>query len=313
MFRYTCSCTRPLFLSRNAFIEFVDATRDEEAFDAALSNENSDTIECISSKAHAMLEKYLQCKVSNSGEILLPSLEQVNHPIFKMFSGLWIFCSICWHSINYLERRKYFETSIKRLSLLLDFKNICSHRRGRYWNRLSLDILHSGGSVFDVLQVCHKALEDKSLNDGERSIIARRTIRLIRTARKKGEVGNSELDLQKIMKVSRRCTVNNPIDYWHSLPEDCIVGRPVNWSKYGRNLFFGQNEQLLGVEELCLEHYSFQGWNGIHCEGSLMNTLFGIFFWDILFMDVADVFQNEYQRAPLDLGKKRMSFFRIII
>ncbi|GJQ09421.1 hypothetical protein GpartN1_g1212.t1 [Galdieria partita] len=303
--RYTCSCTRPIFLSRNAFLEFIQATRDEEIFDTALESGNEDIVSKISSKAHLMLEKYRQIYVnieSAESELPLPSLEQVDHPVFKVFSGLWIFCNICWHSIAFLERQKDFETSIRRLFLLLDFKEVCSHRRGRYWNRLSLDMLHSGGSVLDVLNVCSQALEDEHLNDGERVIITRRATRLMHSAREKGELKNSSGFSRKLIKLSNSSFLSNYIRHWHSLPKDLILGRPVSWSKYGRNQFFGQNDQLLRVEELCLEHYSLQGWKGLHCEGSLMNTLFGIFFWNILFMDIADVFQNEYQRAPLDLG-----------
>lgn len=40
---------------------------------------------------------------------------------------------------------------------------------------------------------------------------------------------------------------------------------------------------------------------GLHAEGSIMSNLFGLFFWDILFMDVPDVFHSAYQTHPLDL------------
>lgn len=32
-----------------------------------------------------------------------------------------------------------------------------------------------------------------------------------------------------------------------------------------------------------------------------MSNLFGLFFWDIMFMDVPDVFHSAYQTHPLDL------------
>lgn len=40
---------------------------------------------------------------------------------------------------------------------------------------------------------------------------------------------------------------------------------------------------------------------GLHAEGSIMSNLFGLFFWDILIMDVPDVFHSAYQTHPLDL------------
>ncbi len=50
------------------------------------------------------------------------------------------------------------------------------------------------------------------------------------------------------------------------------------------------------------------GWQGWHCEGSHLKTLFGLLFWDILFADRtragrgATVFATAYQDSPLDLG-----------
>lgn len=41
---------------------------------------------------------------------------------------------------------------------------------------------------------------------------------------------------------------------------------------------------------------------GTHAEGGIWATLFGLLMWDVLFMEVPDVFQTAFQTAPLDLG-----------
>ena len=41
---------------------------------------------------------------------------------------------------------------------------------------------------------------------------------------------------------------------------------------------------------------------GTHAEGGIWATLFGVLMWDIMFMEVPDVFQTAFQTAPLDLG-----------
>lgn len=41
---------------------------------------------------------------------------------------------------------------------------------------------------------------------------------------------------------------------------------------------------------------------GTHAEGGIWATLFGLLMWDVLFMDIPDVFQTAFQTAPLDLG-----------
>ena len=41
---------------------------------------------------------------------------------------------------------------------------------------------------------------------------------------------------------------------------------------------------------------------GTHAEGGIWATLFGLLMWDIIFMDIPDVFQTAFQTGPLDLG-----------
>lgn len=57
------------------------------------------------------------------------------------------------------------------------------------------------------------------------------------------------------------------------------------------------------VEQLALNHYESLGFNnGIHCEGSLLITLFAVLFWDIIYNDnVPNVFITELQYLPFDL------------
>jgi hypothetical protein len=40
-----------------------------------------------------------------------------------------------------------------------------------------------------------------------------------------------------------------------------------------------------------------------HAEGSIVTTIFGLLFWDVIFADVPGVFETPYQSAPLDLGE----------
>lgn len=41
---------------------------------------------------------------------------------------------------------------------------------------------------------------------------------------------------------------------------------------------------------------------GVHAEGSLISSLFGILFWDVIYDHfVPDVFVSKYQEMPLDL------------
>ena len=57
----------------------------------------------------------------------------------------------------------------------------------------------------------------------------------------------------------------------------------------------------LPVEMAVLQYYEEQGVRGIYTENHLWKTLFGLAFWDIIFMPIRGVFFNRYQRGPVDL------------
>ena len=59
------------------------------------------------------------------------------------------------------------------------------------------------------------------------------------------------------------------------------------------------------VEQAVLEHYRRLGWEGYHTENELWNGLFGLAFWDIVFMPVRGAFHNRFQRGPRDLFTPR--------
>jgi hypothetical protein len=64
------------------------------------------------------------------------------------------------------------------------------------------------------------------------------------------------------------------------------------------------------VEEAVLEHYRLSGWGGYHTENELWNGLFGLAFWDIVFLPVRGAFHNRFQRGPRDLFTPRFRHSR---
>jgi hypothetical protein len=60
-------------------------------------------------------------------------------------------------------------------------------------------------------------------------------------------------------------------------------------------------DPTIGVEETVLRHYQRQGFTGYHGENVLWIGLFGLAFWDIVFLSLPGTFFNRYQRGPKDL------------
>lgn len=47
-----------------------------------------------------------------------------------------------------------------------------------------------------------------------------------------------------------------------------------------------------------------------HSEASIVSTIWGLLFWDILFSPVPGVFETPYQSAPLDIASEYFFFAR---
>ncbi|WP_264876741.1 VRR-NUC domain-containing protein [Vibrio agarivorans] len=55
------------------------------------------------------------------------------------------------------------------------------------------------------------------------------------------------------------------------------------------------------VELAAKSYYESQGWQVFYSENLLLNGLFGLAFWDVVFADIDKAFVNRYQHRPLDL------------
>jgi hypothetical protein len=60
-------------------------------------------------------------------------------------------------------------------------------------------------------------------------------------------------------------------------------------------------DPTLGVEEAVLRDFLKRGFTGYHAENILWTGLFGLAFWDIVFLSLPGCFFNRYQRGPKDL------------
>lgn len=75
------------------------------------------------------------------------------------------------------------------------------------------------------------------------------------------------------------------------------MGRPLICEVGAKNVFYGYDGKLCGVEQLALQYYAEEGggWRGIHSESGIWMTIFGLLMWDVLFADFPDVFRSKFQ------------------
>lgn len=60
-------------------------------------------------------------------------------------------------------------------------------------------------------------------------------------------------------------------------------------------------QRSMPVELAALDHLRSRGYEGAWCENALFRGLFGLGFWDIVFLPVPAAFHNRFQRGPSDL------------
>jgi tetratricopeptide (TPR) repeat protein len=218
------------------------------------------------------------------------------------FTAGWVYATIVTVGVSLFESRRQYKEAIEYLTALLQTP-YSPGRHGHWWNRyavihtflcfsslisflkrkpkqrLALNLEHLGQKQ-KAMQTCERALQDEYVRGGDRLTLERR--------------------LDRLCKPPRRW--KKPIHLFTYLPfvkkpiETFIRGRPLQTVAGRKNQFVSYRGNFCNVEELALEFYELKGgWQGCHCEGSILRTLFSLLFWDILFCDVPHVFQTPYQ------------------
>ncbi|KAJ8594289.1 hypothetical protein M405DRAFT_918147 [Rhizopogon salebrosus TDB-379] len=92
--------------------------------------------------------------------------------------------------------------------------------------------------------------------------------------------------------------------FWSPVKHDAakVDETPASEEK-GKSIWIGRDNLEVNVETLALQWYEDRGFKGIHSETRIITTLFGILFWDIIFLLVPGAFETRFQTAPLDIAE----------
>jgi len=223
-------------------------------------------------------------------------------PIARIFSHARIWTRIlsaCSHAYPKLKR---FDDEAELLQSLLSQSLFLQEKRGKWWVRLLL-IREKYNNIPKgkdrkalvkelTLKVGQEALTDVWLVGGPRRAVSERLERL-------GHVGDEDEgngDEEDDEKSARY-----PIEEIQGV-KLVKKGSKTGKSNWASSIVLDDEggKEKVSVEDIALEHYIALGWKGVHCEGSIVSTIFGLLFWDIIFMDVPGAFKNAYQNCPMD-------------
>ncbi|XP_044048491.1 fanconi-associated nuclease 1 [Siniperca chuatsi] len=221
-------------------------------------------------------------------------------PVFlRSFTTGWAYTRILSRGVEVLQRLRRYEEAVGELRSLLLQSVYCPDSRGRWWDRLALNLHQHLKKPEQAICAIRDGLSDPLVRTGHKLSLHQRAVRMKESASfKKYRLQLKDLPTIEVQDV-KHVTIRGQL-----FPHEGGMGKsmfliPAN----GEGEESANATVICSVEELSLQHYRQQGFDqGIHGEGSTFSTLFALLLWDIIFMEgIPDVFRNPYQTCPLDL------------
>ncbi|DBA85769.1 hypothetical protein WJX77_002675 [Trebouxia sp. C0004] len=278
---YAVTRSRSIFTTRQDLLDYEQALQHAAELDNALEDMDTDAADKALQPAFAAINADLhkqQPSACGGG------CSATQMPFFLRYSSAWVYAAMATTGVSLMEKRKQWPQAVELLQQLLGGV-CCLRRRGEWWTRLSVDLEHLGRPD-ESLEMAEAALADEWVINGDRVALQRRVLRLGKPPRRWKRPSWASVAMREPLEVQ-------------------IEGQPLNSVLGVKSRFAGNGGDECSVEELALQYYAAEtggNWTGTHAEGGIWATLFGLLMWDIIFMDVPDVFQTAFQTAPLDLG-----------
>ncbi|XP_007520844.2 fanconi-associated nuclease 1 isoform X2 [Erinaceus europaeus] len=284
---YTISRQTPIFQDRDDLIRYASAAYTLNDISTAMASGN-----------WKEANELAQCAKRDWDQLKdHPSLRYHERlPLFlRCFTVGWIYTRILSRAVEILQRLHLYEEAVVELENLLSQRVYCPDSRGRWWDRLALNLHQHLKRLEPAVKCIAAGLADPAVRTGHRLSLYQRAMRL----RESPSCHKHRSLLLQLPEVT-------VADVKHVT----ITGQLCPQRGMGKSVFVMEagapdapTTVLCSVEELALAFYRRGGYDqGIHGEGSTFSTLFGLLLWDVIFMEgVPDVFRNAYQALPLDL------------
>ncbi|CAI5449171.1 unnamed protein product [Caenorhabditis angaria] len=159
--------------------------------------------------------------------------------------------------------------------------------RGIWWDRLLLNLDSHLKEKSECLKYIKLAMKDSSILEKELLLIQDRAIKIDK---------EKEIELRIILdEPVKKCIKNR------------VLGKDLGDGRVNRFVIRNdENDEVeCSVEEVARKYYlENEGFtNGVHDEGAIWHTIFGILFYDIIFdvEEFSDTWISECQDSPIDL------------
>jgi fanconi-associated nuclease 1 len=256
-------------------------------------NLESELISLVESKSRDKIVHNLLPLIQSNFDSLPNSVIEFDQNLasyLKRFTAGHVLVRSLSYCVSVLEQLKMYTQACSLLEKLLEQKNYCQDYRGRWFERLILNLNKHLKKPDDAIRFLKSALDDNEVRGGHRYSIYQR-------ARK--------------VYSANKLTFPAIEEYHFDLKQISIFGSVLKEGIEKRKfIFVAQNFNggldMLNVEEVALRHYQSFGFiSGVHCEGIIFHTFFGLLFWDIIYLadqSTQDAFHSPFQSIPLDLN-----------
>ncbi|XP_029871083.1 fanconi-associated nuclease 1 isoform X2 [Aquila chrysaetos chrysaetos] len=291
--RYTVNRKTQVFQDREDLIRYATAAHLSNDIATAVVNGNWEEANHL-----YMCAKETWNELKNHPSL---SYHRVLPEYLRHFTVGWVYTRILSQGVEILQRLHMYEEAVQELQTLLSQDVYCTDSRGRWWDRLALNLHQHLKNTKKAIDCIRNGLADPFVRTGHRLSLYQRALR-IRDSPSCKQFRYLFYDLPVItVEDVTHVTIKGKMCPQMGMGKSVFLMEDVGDEEGGED--FSVSTVMCSVEELALTHYRQNGFDqGIHGEGSTFITLYGILMWDIIFMDdIPDVFRNSYQTSPLDL------------
>jgi fanconi-associated nuclease 1 len=271
---YIVCRTSNLFNSREDLLAYENAIKLQLNVDDLLQNSGVPTKTALEQVLEIFEEVYPRWQVlmeeekRQTREIQYDRELQIERAYLRRFTTAWVLTRIVHKGVYVLGRFKQHGREHEVLTKLLAQKEFHKARRGGWYIRKALVEEHymAGPSSTEAekrkwrqcaLETCISGLQDPDTHLSFHYDLQKR-INKLEKKQKVAKKDQHDFGHVQLRKPTTRTVVGVRLN-------ELGLGRKTVWR--------GNGGEECSVEELCLDHYRMDGWQGYHCEGRIVRTL----------------------------------------
>ncbi|GFR33506.1 hypothetical protein TNCT_126071 [Trichonephila clavata] len=281
-----------IFFDRNELIRYEEARQVENDIYNAVESKNFELAKDLYINAKEEFEDQCTRDFAKRAASL---------PTFlKRYTSFHVYVRCMTQGVEALQRLRQYKEAVSLLKRLLKQTVYCQDYKGRWYDRLALNLEQHLKQPEKALKAIKSGLKDTNVRVGPRYSLITRALRITKSLDETDEFRQQILKDAAVIEAPK-VTIKGRL-----CPRPVIGRRHVFISSSTTDI---DEVTVLGVEQLAIEHYREEGFpEGIHGEGSTFISIYALLFWDIIYDgNIPDVFISPYQTHPLDLNSE--SFF----